>query len=248
MNEILAFANVPIMELVRTAPAFAKFKSQLLQLIATYKATGHAIDESQFYIVFDTYSIYRTLFSSDEQRRIHIWILSIGRGQIKSFNDGINIKNNWQTHRIKTVACAARVINNTELYTWAYAQLYKHISTNLLPDGRCHDWLERDSISYVTYNMVAFIIAINNLKSRYSDDFYNYESPNGSSIKKSVNFVIPYIEGTLTNVMFINSTVFSDKDKSGRGKVWEKTDAKNMIRLAMVYDKSLEGCWNKHFR
>lgn len=247
LDVLIAFGKIPMLELVKDTPAFLAFKGNLVKLVLSYVATGHPIDEAQYYLVFDVYNTYRSLFSAEDQKTINTWILVIARGQIKTFNDGVNTKNNWQTHRIKTVACAASVIKNDELYTWAYTQIYNHIASNLFPDGSCYDWKERDSVSYVTYNLVAFLMAIGYLKTKYVDDFYNYESPLGSSIKKSVHWVIPYIEGKETNVMFMKSTVFTDQYKAGKGKLWQKDDAKNMIRLAKACDPSLEAVWKAHF-
>lgn len=238
--EILTFAKIPTLQLVRTNPSFIKFKTNVLHMVNTYVPTGHPIDESQFYILFEAFLTYRTLFTADEVRRINTWILAIGRAQIRTFKVGLNTKNNWNSHRLKIVACAARVINSSELYTWAHTKFYEHIAINLLPDGSCYDWLERDSMSYVTYNLVAYLIAIKHLQIRYKDDYYNYISPTGSSIKKSIYWTFSYIEGTQTNIMFMKSSVASDTTKTGWGKPWSKDDAKPMLQLAIPYDPPLK--------
>lgn len=79
-------------------------------------------------------------------------------------------------------------------------------------------------------------------------DFYNYSSPTGSSIKRSVDWLLPYVNGQKTHAEFVNSTVDFDRKRAQNnesaykaGTLFEPKNGIATLVLASYFDEGLLG-------
>jgi hypothetical protein len=83
-------------------------------------------------------------------------------------------------------------------------------------------------------------------------NFYTYQSAKGSSIKKSVEWLIPYINGEKQHEEYVNTTVKFDRDRAknnepgfAAGTMFKASLALPILKLAVYFDPSQMGLLKK---
>lgn len=220
-----------------------RLKILILSIVNSQTPTGNPITEHKYHLLFNAYGKISACFSTQEKDTVRLWAISIADAQIKTYNEGFRIINNFQSHRLNIVANIGKRFNIRSYIDWAYARWLEQIDNNLNADGSSYDFLERDSLTYHVFDLQALVFASLYLQSFYPKfNFYTYVSPKGCSLKKSIQFLIPYINGTKTNIMFINTKYASDKQVQVAllGKPWDKMNARNLIVQCRPFDPSLQ--------
>lgn len=206
----------------------------ILDIIHGYPVpTGHPINESLLYILMLSFDEHRDLFSTEEQEEVQKWILAVANAQQQYHNTNSSTINNWLAHQIKTVSIAGDVLRDKMLADWGHSNLIFYIDNNLYADGSCLDFQQRDSLTYHTYSLNALVLAAVALQHFFypTMDYYHYTGLQGGSFKKSIDFLIPYQQGTSVNLMFIKSMYSSDKiiHADQHGKPWPKEDSDQLL-------------------
>jgi hypothetical protein len=77
-------------------------------------------------------------------------------------------------------------------------------------------------------------------------DFYDYEAPSGSSVRKSVDFLVPFATGEKIHHEFVNSKVSFDKKRADNkepgytiGAGFQPGTAVEVLSLASYFNDSL---------
>lgn len=226
----------------------ANAKNNVMKVVDQYSPNGHPIRESLMYAILEAYP--SITFTDPERRKVINWIRRLANAQMNFVNTNSTPHNNFLAHQIKTVALAGDVLSNNTFIKWAETRMRSFIDNALYPDGSCLDFKERDSLTYVTYTLNALLIAVPPLEKRTKINYYTYESPQKSSIQKSVHWLIPYIEGSKQNLMFLQSIYSSDSktlhaDK--HGKPWDKADARQLLLKCVTYDTVIKDILTKHY-
>jgi len=112
----------------------------------------------------------------------------------------------------------AYTLHNDKLGKTVQNELTKQIGINLYPDGNGYDFTERDALHYHIYTLEPLITAATVIYRATGKDYFNYESEKGSSIKKSVDFLVPFVTGEKTHGEFLNSHVAFDKARAKNGE------------------------------
>jgi hypothetical protein len=104
-------------------------------------------------------------------------------------------ENNHGTHYDIQVMRLAFLLGRTELARQvAETAKQKRIAAQIEPDGRQPHELERaTSFSYTRMNL-AGLMSLANLAERVDVDLWHYESADGRSIRKALDFVVPYLK------------------------------------------------------
>ena len=115
-----------------------------------------------------------------------------------------------------------------------------------MPDGSGIDFTERDALHYHVYTLEPLISLATTIKRATGKDYYNYISSTGSSIKKSVDFLIPFVTGEKTHPEYVNSKVSFDKKRSDNkepgfeiGANFKPTAATEVIIEACYFEPTL---------
>lgn len=218
-------------------------KKKILNTVENHVPTGNPITECNVYFLCDAFRKISSAFSPEECKKIKEWAVAIASALLKSYDEGFRIENNFQSHRIHIVSCIGYTFNQRVFVLWAYRAWSKQIETNLRPNGSSLDFEERDSLTYHVFNLQALVFTIKYLSPYFPRfNFYNYASPKNTSLKKSVDFLKPYIKGERQNIMFVNTKYASDKQIQVNllGKPWDRFNARNLILKCKEYDPSLE--------
>lgn len=182
---------------------------------------GDPIDDTNLERAVEAYDLIKQEIPNQGKRLIIDWLRNTANAEINSkrMKPGRTTAiNNWNAHRLKIVGLIGYAINDRELISWTIDHLKKHIEINLYPDGTSFDFKERDAMHYHIYDlepMLKLAIAIDRAK---GEDFYHYQSTTGSSIQKSVEWMIPYVKGEKQHEEYVNTKVKFDRDRAKNGE------------------------------
>lgn len=209
---------------------------------------GDPIDDTNLDKAIEAYDLIKSDLSPADRTLIADWLSRTALAEINSKrmnrNAGTGI-NNWNAHRLKIVGEIGYALNNQNFINWTTERLKKHIEVNLNADGTSLDFKERDAMHYHIYDLEPMLKLALIIKRAGGENFYTYQSPKGSSIKKSVDWLIPYIEGEKQHEEYVNTTVKFDRDRArnneagfAAGTMFKPTSALPVLKLSVYFDKS----------
>ncbi len=182
----------------------------LLAWAKTNKASGNPINETKLEDMFTGYDLIRKDIPAQDRAVIDLWLDSIADAEANSSSAlqgrGTAI-NNWNSHRIKIITLINYTLHTNKYDKLIISELEKQLAINLNPDGTTHDFTERDAFHYHTYDLEPLVTTCIVLYRATGKNYFDYQTPNGASIKKSVDFMTPYMTGEKTHGEFVNSTV-----------------------------------------
>ncbi|NCD71225.1 alginate lyase family protein [Mucilaginibacter agri] len=215
------------------------------------QATGDPIDETKLEDMVTAYDLVRSYLSAENQMLVDKWMESIAESLVNSESAkpgrGTAI-NNWNSHRIKMITLIAYTLHTDKYYSYITTELEKQLAVNLNPDGTTHDFIERDAFHYHTYDIEPLLSTCIALYRAKGKNYFDYQTPNGSSIKKCSDFMIPYMNGEKTHGEFVKSTVPFDKKRAENhekgyeaGTLFQPKSGIYMLSLAAYFDPSYIG-------
>jgi hypothetical protein len=212
------------------------------------KATGDPINETKLEDLFTGYDLIRDKISSQNKQIIDNWLETIADAELNSPSSkpgkGTAI-NNWNSHRIKIITLIAYTLHSEKYIAVIPDLLEKQLAINLEPDGRTHDFIERDAFHYHIYDLEPLLTTAIIINRANRKNYFTYQTDKGASIKKSVDFMIPYMTGQQTHGEFVNSHVPFDLKRAqnnekgyAAGTLFKPTDGINVFALAAYFDPS----------
>ncbi|MBZ7170047.1 alginate lyase family protein [Klebsiella variicola] len=213
-------------------------KKYLLAWLEKYKPSLNPIDETPFDALIDTYTIIKPKLNENENKMVtsffkewandYINYIIRKRNSVKGLTP-----DNWQSHRIKIITMLASATNDKDLFSKATEIFQEQILKNIKPSGEVYDFSERDAISYAVFDLLplsqAAIVAKNN-----GYDWFGYVSPSGSSLKKGIDWLVPYMNGLKTHNEFNNTKSEFDKVRRSIG-MKDFKGAFNPVRAASLF-------------
>jgi hypothetical protein len=196
---------------------FDKAVQYLKAWAATNKSTGDPIDETKLEYLITGYDIIRNDVDTEAKKAIDSWLQNIADGELNSkyiIPGKGTANNNWNSHRIKVIAMIEYTLHNNKYNNVIQEELVNQIAINLYADGSGHDFVDRDALHYHVYTLEPLITAASVIYRATGKDYFNYQSGTGSSIKKSVDFLVPFITGEKTHGEFLNSHVAFDRARA----------------------------------
>jgi hypothetical protein len=178
---------------------------------------GNPINDTKLDPLLEAYDLVKEEMSASERQTVNTWLMQVADAEInhprfKSANRSAN--NNWNSHRIKVVGTIAYIINNKAYQEFTDTSIRKQIAKNLYPDGSGMDFEERDALHYHIYTLEPLLKIATTIKRATGTDYYNYVSSPGSSIQKSVAFLVPFVTGEQVHHEFVNSKTLFDKQRA----------------------------------
>jgi len=180
---------------------------------------GDPIDDTSLDEAIEAYDMVKANLKSDERALISGWLAQVADAEIKTFKPEKQTGfNNWHSHRLKVVGEIGFAIDNADYQKFAIEGLKKQVQVNLYADGSGVDFKLRDALHYHAYDLEPLLKLAIVLKRATGVDYYSMVSPAGSSIKKSVEWFLPYVTGEKTHGEFVNSTVKFDQARAKNGE------------------------------
>jgi Alginate lyase len=212
------------------------------------KANGDPIDDTNLDKAIEAYDLIKKDMSSTDKKQIEQWLTETAWAEINSKRmkaGRATAINNWNAHRLKEVGEIGYTLNNQDFIKWTIDNLKSHININLFPDGTSLDFKERDAMHYHIYDLEPMLKLAIMIDRANGPNFYTYESPNGSSIKKSVEWLIPYINGEKQHEEYVNTTVKFDRDRAKNnepgfapGTMFKPELALPVLKLSVYFDNT----------
>lgn len=210
----------------------------LMAWIEKYKPSLNPIDETPFDALIDTYTIIKPKLNQKEKELVNSYFekwatdyinyIMLKEGSIKGLTP-----DNWQSHRIKIITMLASATDNKKLFSKVTNIFQEQILKNIKPSGEVYDFAERDALSYAVFDLLplaqAALVAKNN-----GYDWFLYTSPSGSSLKKGIDWLLPYMYGVKSHNEFNNTKSEFDKVRRSIG-MKDFKGAFNPVRAASLF-------------
>lgn len=212
------------------------------------KANGDPIDDTGLEPMLMAYDLVKNNMPDTSKAIVDFWLKETATAEINSkrMKPGrATAINNWNAHRLKIVGEIGYTLGNRQFIAWTIAELKQHIQVNLNADGTSIDFLERDAMHYHIYDLQPLLRLAIVIKRAGDGNFYTYQSPKGSSIKKSVAWLLPYIKGEKQHEEYVHTTVKFDHDRAKNnepgfapGTMFEPKLALPVLELAVYFDET----------
>jgi len=134
------------------------------------------------------------------------------------------------------LASTAIALDDVSLMNTAETWLLVHLDKNLLAEGLCLEFRDRDSLKYVSYNLEPLLVANGLIFSLAGRNYFFRKNKIGTCLKDAVKWMQPYVLGQKQNMMLLNSIYKSDRSNPDYNKLWQRRYATNLIHLAIQYD------------
>ncbi|HTB85873.1 MAG TPA: alginate lyase family protein [Candidatus Sulfotelmatobacter sp.] len=216
----------------------AKAREFILAWAKLNQPDGDAINETQLEPLITSYDLLRGTFSDADRQTVDDWLRN--HAQV-SWKDHRGLKENWYSHRLKTVGLIGWTIGDATLVAEVVNGFQRQINSNIKPDGATTDFYLRDAFHYHLYD-VEPLLTLARVAERNGKDFYGFKATNGATLGSGVAFVVPYADGEKTHVEFVNSKVQFDRKRAANGQgdyqphVWNPHSSVTMFSLAAWFE------------
>lgn len=207
---------------------------------------GDPIDDTNLDQAIEAYDLIKGKLKPSDNDLIVKWFKQTAEAELTTYKKAMNREtgsNNWNSHRLKIVGEIAYAINDEGYKKFVDEALKKQLEKNLLPDGSSIDFKLRDALHYHVYDMEPLLKLAIVLKRATGVDEYAFVASNGASIKKSVEWVVPYVTGAQTHGEFVNSKVSFDLKRAQNGEaeykagsLWNPKNGYRTLALAAYFD------------
>jgi Alginate lyase len=210
---------------------------------------GDPIDDTNLDNAIEAYDMVKEQLSPADTMILQAWWRRTAGAEINGPHNRPGrgtATNNWNSHRLKIVGEIAFTIWDTALQTYTISGFKRQVEINLNPDGSSTDFASRDALHYHVYDVEPLLQLAIVLQRATGENYYRYQPASTASVKKSVDWLLPFLNGARTHPEFVNSTVPFDRERAKNGEAAYKSgtlfDPKNGIRtllLAARFDPTL---------
>jgi hypothetical protein len=222
-----------------------KYLSALERYLTAWATTDHPrgdpIDDTNLDPVIEAYDMVKGDLSPATEASVRAWLKATADVELSApFNrpNRATSFNNWHSHRLKIVGEIAFAIGDTALQGYTVRGIKVQIAGNLNADGSSSDFVTRDALHYHVYDLEPLLTLAIVLQRATGVNYYTYVSPAGTSIQKSVVWLLPYLTGEKTHGEFVNSTVEFDRQRARNGEAAYKAgtlfDPKNGVPTLLL--------------
>lgn len=212
----------------------------ILAWAKTYRPTGNDVNENKLNMCFWTYDVIKAKLSIENNEIIYNWLYKIGDLQRQYWSG--NGSSNRHAKRLKLIQMASMALDQPEWKNFVLEKAYKTMNAALRPDGTTADLWKRDSMHY-NCSCLTEIFKLAYLLRIDGTNLYTYKCKSGATLKKCLNFVLPYVKGEKIYKEWVNTKVDLDKKrwKSGDpfyrpGKPWDPSEAYELFVISSVFD------------
>jgi hypothetical protein len=202
-----------------------KTSTYLIAWADSNRSRGDPIDDTNLDPAIEAFDLVKDQLVPAEVRRISRWLRQAADAEIHAgWNrpERATAHNNWNSHRLKIIGEIGFAIGDKALQDYAVKGIQEQIGHNLQPDGRSEDFISRDALHYHVYDLDPLLKLAIVLKKATGVDYYHYTAPSGSSLAKSVEWLLPFVDGRQTHAEFVNSTVDFDRRRAQNGEAGYK--------------------------
>jgi hypothetical protein len=146
---------------------------------------------------------------------------------------------------LRILGQAGLILDEEKWIEQARQGVKRFVSESLYADGTSHDLKRRDTLTYHGSSLKE-PIDLATMLAEHGRNLYSWENEKGGSIRKSVEYVVPYALGEKKRKEWTNSQVELDKkraeaglEKYQPGKEYEPKQALELMEKASYFDPEL---------
>lgn len=124
--------------------------------------------------------------------------------------------NNWQSHRVKIATLASFAQGDPTMVARAERAYIEQLTVNLRADGSTYDFVQRDALHYVVYDLEPLALAALAAK-MHGLDWYGRVGAHGAGLTQALDWLVPYAAGAKSHEEFVGSTVSFDATRRNAG-------------------------------
>ncbi|MEM6822534.1 MAG: alginate lyase family protein [Verrucomicrobiota bacterium] len=193
-----------------------KIKTYITAWASTYRPIGNDVNENKLYPLLVGYLTLRTEFSDDERKTIDTWVREMGELHLNAIRSEKITFNNRFTKRLRLIMIMGMILDQAEWREASNEGFKRFVERSLFPDGTSFDLKERDTLTYHA-SALKPLVDLASLALQNGIDLYRWQSQKGSSVEKSVAFLLPYARGEKKHEEWVNSKVALDRERAEAG-------------------------------
>jgi len=216
----------------------------ILAWFTTYEPTGNDVNENKFFPLLTAYYYLRDQFPEEEREQVDAFVEEIGELHAKAVKQSDHLTNRYTKH-VRLAAICGMILDRPEWVDTAQEGVKRFVTASLFGDGTSRDLRRRDTLTYHS-SALRPPMQLAMLQGPEAIEIYTWENEKGGSIKKSVDYVVPYATGEKTREEWKNSKIGLDRrraeaglEKYQPGQLYDPKDATDLMELASFFDPSL---------
>ncbi len=210
----------------------------------TYRLTGNDVNENKLQPLLVAYHALRESFPAERRQAIDGWVEQLGRLHAEAVAESRHFTNRYSKH-VRLLAMCGMVLDRPEWVQAAHEGIRRFVAQSLYADGTSLDLKRRDTLTYHASALKPPLeLAI--LAGAPGRALYTWQSPDGGSLKKSVDYVVPYALGEKTRQEWTNSQVDLDRRRAQAdleyyrpGRLYDPQNALELMELGSYFDPDL---------
>lgn len=225
----------------RAAEAIRRFT---IAWTKTYRLTGNDVNENKFQPMLVGYLALRETFDPNRHQRIDRWVEKLGRLHLKAVRESTHFTNRYAKH-VRLLATTARILDRDKWLDETRNGIRRYVSNALDADGTSRDLKRRDSLSYHASGLKV-MLELAMLMGQRGRELYTWTGPDGGSLNKSVDYVVPYAMGRKVHREWVDTKVGLDRrrakaglEKYKPGKPYDPNHAQALMEKASYFDPGL---------
>lgn len=207
---------------------------------------GNPIDDTNLEDGIVAYDLVKKDLQARDNELIVKWLSQAAHAAITTHSKSLKKTtsyNNWRSHQLKILSLIAYAIDDASYKKYVTENLKDQVEKNLFADGSGIDFKHRDALHYHVYTLEPLLRLAIVLKRATGVDVYSDVSASGSSIKKSVEWLMPFVTGEKTHEEYVNSTTKFDQARAQNGEsaykagtLWKPKAGLKVLALAAYFD------------
>jgi hypothetical protein len=217
----------------------------LVQWMAACRPSGNDVNDHKLMPLLEAYAVWRDRLSPSRGEQAESWLAELDQanraGLAEDYRQGRG-NTNRAAKRVKMLMCSAVLRDHAADIDRAVADYRRHVEAALRPDGRSVDLERRDAMHY-HISEVRSLIETAVLARGTGRDLLDQTTPQGASLRKSLDFVVPYARQEKVYAEWVNSTIALDRRRWEAGDLhyqpgrpWDPATAADVFCLAALLD------------
>ncbi|NJK90666.1 MAG: hypothetical protein HC904_01825 [Blastochloris sp.] len=216
----------------------------ILAWTGSYIPTGNDVNENKLSPVLVAWLGLKEGFSKEDAERIRTWMEEMGGKHAPVVREKQGELTNRYTKSLRLLYLLGEGAGREEWKELAFVGFQRFVTESLRAEGGSADLERRDTLTYHCSGLRPLLSLA--LLAPKGEAWFGWESPQGGSVKKSVEYVIPYAQGTKTRKEWVNSVVELDRKRAAAGleeyrigRLFEPVQALPMLEEASRFDQEL---------
>ena len=226
-------------------PAAAETLRKLIAAWAdTYEVTGNDVNENKLVPLLVAYHDLRPTFADAQRQRVDAWVRRLGEAHRQEVERSDDFSNRYTKH-VRMLALAGLILDRPDWVAGAHEGVRRFVTSALRPDGTSADLEQRDSLDYHG-SALEPPLELAMLAGAGGHALYRWESPAGGSLKKSVDYLVPYSTGEKQHAEWVDTRSELDRQRAAEGiekyragKPYDPMEGLDVMEAASYFDASL---------